>query len=176
MIRGRAQRFGADINTDYIIAAQHKAASLDIGTMAQHTFADIDAEFVERARPGDIVVADRNFGCGSSRETAVHVLIELGIGAVLAPSFARIYFRNAINSGLPVFECDTSAINQNDDIEVYLQRGFAFDHTRDLRLHITPLPPIMQAVLSAGGIVAYLAEHGDLVLPPDPDSAPGDLR
>jgi 3-isopropylmalate/(R)-2-methylmalate dehydratase small subunit len=174
-IRGRAQRFGDDVNTDYIIGAKHKAASLDIAVMARHTFEDIDPEFVARVRPGDVVVAGRNFGCGSSRETAVHVLKALGVAAVLAPSFARIYFRNAINSGLPVLECDTAAIQQDDDIEVDLVRNVAVDHTRGAELPITALPAVMRALLAAGGVQPYLAEHGDLVLPPDTPDRPGDV-
>jgi 3-isopropylmalate/(R)-2-methylmalate dehydratase small subunit len=164
---GTAQRFGDNVNTDYIIAAQHKAASLDIAEMARHTFADIDPDFVERVQPGDIVVAGANFGCGSSRETAVHVLKALGVQAVLARSFARIYFRNAINSGLPVLECDTTEIEQGDRLEVRLADGVVVNHTRDAQLRVTPLPPVMQAVLAAGGIPHYLRQHGDLVLPPD---------
>jgi 3-isopropylmalate/(R)-2-methylmalate dehydratase small subunit len=173
-IRGRAQRFGDDVNTDYIIGAKHKAASLDITEMARHTFEDIDPEFVTRVRAGDVVVAGRNFGCGSSRETAVHVLKELGVAAVLARSFARIYFRNAINSGLPVLECDTGAVEQDDDIEVDLVRNVAINHSRGDELPVTALPAVMRAVLAAGGVAAYLAEHGDLVLPPT--DAPGDAR
>jgi 3-isopropylmalate/(R)-2-methylmalate dehydratase small subunit len=164
-IRGRAHRFGDDVNTDVIIAAQHKAASLDLAEMARHTFEDIDPGFVERVRPGDVVVAGANFGCGSSRETAVHVLRELGIGAVLARSFARIFFRNAINLGLPVVECDTTQMAADDDVEVDLERGEAIDHTRGVRVSGTALPAVMRAVLSAGGMQPYLREHGDLVLP-----------
>lgn len=175
-IRGRAQRFGDNINTDYIIGAKHKAVSLDIAVMARHTFEDIDPDFTRRVRPGDVIVAGRNFGCGSSRETAVHVLKALGIAAVLAPSFARIYFRNAINSGLPVLECDTAAVEQDDDIEVDLARNVAINHSRGDELPVTALPEVMRAVLAAGGIKAYLAEHGDLVLPPTPTEAPGDVR
>jgi len=169
---GRAQRFGDDVNTDYIIAAQHKAASLDITEMAVHTFADIDPGFASRVRPGDVVVAGRNFGCGSSRETAVHVLVALGVRAVLATSFARIYFRNAINSGLPALECDTTLIEQGDEIEVDLARGVAVDHTRRLELPVTPLPPLMQAVLAEGGVASYLHKHGGLVLPDDSSTQP----
>ena len=163
---GKAQRFGDNVNTDYIIAAQHKAASLDVREMARHTFADIDPEFASRVRPGDVVVAGRNFGCGSSRETAVHVLRALGVSAVLAISFARIYFRNAVNSGLPVLECDTTDIQQGDEIEVDLARSVVINHTRGTELSVTQLPPVMRAVLAAGGVAPYLKRHGDLVLPP----------
>jgi 3-isopropylmalate/(R)-2-methylmalate dehydratase small subunit len=134
--------------------------------MAQYTLADIDPGFATRVCQGDVVVAGRNFGCGSSREAAVHVMKVLGVKAILAQSFARIYFRNAINSGLPVLECDTSGIRQGDEIEIDLVRGIAINLTRKQELLATPLPPVMQAVLAAGGISAYLKEHGDLVLPP----------
>lgn len=182
VLRGRVQRFGANVNTDYIIGAKHKAASLDIAEMAAHTFEDIDPGFATRVRPGDLVVAGPNFGCGSSRETAVHVLTALGVAAVLAPSFARIYFRNAINCGLPVLECDTTGIEQDDDVSVDLATGAAVDHTRGLTRTATTLPPVMRALVDAGGLGPYLARHGDLVLPTDSRSeftatdAPGDDR
>ena len=165
MMTGTAQRFGDDINTDYIIPAQYKASSLDLGEMARHTFADVDPEFVSRTQPGDILVAGRNFGCGSSRETAVHVLRASGISAVVASSFARIFFRNAINNGLVVAECDTDGIAQGDDVEVDLDLGTVRVRARDLCRRVEPLPAIMQALLASGGLGAYLREHGDLVLP-----------
>jgi 3-isopropylmalate/(R)-2-methylmalate dehydratase small subunit len=165
IIRGTAHRFGDDVNTDYIISAKHKAATIDVAEMARYAMADIDPGFASRARPGDIVVAGRNFGCGSSRETAVTVLLALGISAVLASSFARIFFRNAINLGLPALECDTSGIRSGDDIEVLLDRGAAVNRTRCAELAVTPLPPVMRALLAAGGLEPYLREHGDLVLP-----------
>jgi 3-isopropylmalate/(R)-2-methylmalate dehydratase small subunit len=165
IIRGTAHRFGDDVNTDYIISAKHKAATIDVAEMARYAMADIDPGFASRARPGDIVVAGRNFGCGSSRETAVTVLLALGISAVLASSFARIFFRNAINLGLPALECDTSGIRSGDEIEVLLDQGAAVNRTRCAELAVTPLPPVMRALLAAGGLEPYLREHGDLVLP-----------
>jgi 3-isopropylmalate/(R)-2-methylmalate dehydratase small subunit len=165
MISGRAQRFGSDINTDYIIAAQHKAASLDVSEMARHTFEDIDPDFVDRVQHGDVVVAGPNFGCGSSRETAPRVLLACGISAVLAPSFGRIFFRNAINVGLPVVECDTSGIEQDDVVEIDLQHGLVSDPGRGFERTARPLPDVMRALLTAGGLANYLRVHGDLVLP-----------
>jgi 3-isopropylmalate/(R)-2-methylmalate dehydratase small subunit len=165
IIRGTAHRFGDDVNTDYIISAKHKAATIDVSEMARYAMADIDPTFASRVQPGDIVVAGRNFGCGSSRETAVTVLLALGVSAVLASSFARIFFRNAINLGLPALECDTSGIKPGDDVEVLLDRAIAVDHTGSAELPVTPLPSVMQAVLAAGGLAPYLREHGDLVLP-----------
>ena len=165
MISGRVQRFGGNINTDYIIAAQHKAASLDVTEMARHTFEDIDPEFVGRVHSGDVVVADANFGCGSSRETAPRVLLACGISAVLAPSFGRIFFRNAINVGLPVIECDTAGFEQDDIVEIDLERGLVSNPGRGLERTARPLPDVMRALLSAGGLANYLRLHGDLVLP-----------
>ncbi|HEU5037747.1 MAG TPA: 3-isopropylmalate dehydratase small subunit [Nocardioides sp.] len=165
--QGKAQRFGSDINTDVIIAAQHKAASLDLAEMARHTFEDIDPGFVERVRPGDVVVADTNFGCGSSRETAARVLLACGISAVVAPSFGRIFFRNAINVGLPAIECDTSGIEQGDLIRVDLAEGHVSVPDRHITRPTTALPAVMRALLAAGGLAAYLHKHQDLVLPPD---------
>jgi 3-isopropylmalate/(R)-2-methylmalate dehydratase small subunit len=167
VLKGRAQRFGADVNTDYIIAAQYKAASLDLREMAKHTFEDIDPTFVERVRPGDILVADRNFGCGSSRETAAHVLLECGIAAVVAPSFARIFFRNAINLGLPALECETEGIAQGDVVEVDMANGSITVPERAITRDATRLPLVMQALLEAGGLASYLRVHKDLVLPGD---------
>lgn len=163
--RGRVQRFGGDINTDYIIAAQHKAASLDVRQMARHTFEDIDPGFADRVRAGDVVVADANFGCGSSRETAPRVLLTCGISAVVAPTYGRIFFRNAINVGLPVIECDTTGIEQDDIIEIDVQRGLVLVQERGLQRHASPLPDVMRALLDAGGLANYLRLHGDLVLP-----------
>lgn len=163
---GAVHKFGDDVNTDYIIAAQYKAASLDLAEMARHTFEDIDPEFVARVRPGDVVVAGRNFGCGSSRETAVHVLQRCGVSVVVAASFARIFFRNAVNNGLPVVECETILIEAGDDVEVDLSAGRVRVANRAIDREVAPLPPIMAALLSAGGLAPYVARHGDLILPP----------
>lgn len=167
MAEGTAQRFGSDINTDVIIAAQHKAASLDLAEMARHTFEDIDPGFVERVRPGDVLVADTNFGCGSSRETAARVLLACGISAVVAPSFGRIFFRNAINVGLPAIECDTSGIEQGDVVRLDLAQGRLAVRDRHIDRPTTALPAVMRALLEAGGLAAYLRLHQDLVLPAD---------
>jgi 3-isopropylmalate/(R)-2-methylmalate dehydratase small subunit len=164
-MRGRAHRFGDHINTDYIIAAQHKAASLDVAEMSRHTFEDIDPGFTSRVHPGDLVVAGANFGCGSSRETAAHVLAACGIAAVIAQSFARIFFRNAVNTGLPAVQTDTADIVSGDVLELDLDAGRLIVPERGLHRDITPLPPIMQAVLTAGGLAPYIRQHGDLVLP-----------
>ncbi len=165
LLRGKVHRFGDDVNTDYIIAAHAYVKALDIKQIAQHAFEDIDPDFVRRVRPGDVVVADRNFGCGSSRETAAHVLKAVGVSCVLAQSFARIFFRNAINIGLPLVECDTSRMRAGDELKVDLAAGLVRDLTQDFEVGIIPLPEVMVAVLEAGGVTEYVNKHGDLVLP-----------
>ena len=165
ILRGRVHRFGDDINTDYIIAEQHKSRSTDIREIARHTFEDIDPNFVHRVQPGDVLVGGRNFGCGSAREAAPHVIKIVGISCVVAQSFARFFFRNAINIGLPVAECDTSAIQDGDEVEADLERGVVRDVTRGLEIPTATLPSVMAAILQTGGIAGYLKTHGDLVLP-----------
>lgn len=162
-LHGKVHRFGDDVNTDVIIAAQHKASSLSIDAMARHTFEDVDPGFADRVQPGDLVVAGRNFGCGSSRETAPRVLLACGVAAVVAESFARIFFRNAINGGLPVAECDTSGIAAGADVTLDLDAGSLLVGAE--QRPVAPLPAVMRAVLASGGMAAYLREHGDLVLP-----------
>lgn len=163
--QGRALRFGNDINTDYIIADHYKSRSTDINEMARFAFADFAPDFVKQVRPGDILVAGRNFGCGSAREAAPHVLKAVGISCVVASSFARIFFRNAINIGLPIVECDSAAIEDGDELLVDVEHGVVHDLTRQLKISVDPLPVIMTEILQAGGIAGYLKLHGDLVLP-----------
>ena len=165
-LQGKAIIFGDDINTDYIIADHYKMRSTDIREIARYAFADYDPEFMKRMRPGDILVAGRNFGCGSAREAAPHVLKVSGISCVLATSFARIFFRNAVNIGLPIMECDTSAIKEGDDLVVDVKSGSVEDRTQGTRITAVPVTGIMAAILDAGGIAGYLRLHGDLVLPP----------
>jgi 3-isopropylmalate/(R)-2-methylmalate dehydratase small subunit len=159
-IAGRAHRFGDDINTDYIIASKYKTTSLDPAELTRHLMEDIDPGFAQRIRPGDIIVAGRNFGCGSSREGAPVVIKAAGIGAVVAQSFARIFFRNAINIGLPVFICDTAAINTGDDLELDLEAGTGRDATTGALITAAPLPRAMINVVRDGGLAAHIRKHG----------------
>jgi 3-isopropylmalate/(R)-2-methylmalate dehydratase small subunit len=165
ILHGKAIRFGDDINTDYIIAEHYKSRSTDIKEIARYAFADYAPDFIQRVRQDDVLVAGRNFGCGSAREAAPHVLKVAGISCVVATSFARIFFRNAINIGLPVVECDTASIQEGDQLSVDVEGGVVDDVTRALRITAAPLPGIMTAILQAGGIAGYLKRHGDLVLP-----------
>jgi len=164
VLRGKAHKFGDDVNTDYIISGKYKFKTLDMRELAKHVFEDIDPDFVRRLKPGDFVVAGRNFGCGSSREQAPLALKEAGVGAVLAKSFARIFFRNAINTGLPAVECDTEEIEGGDELEVDLERGVVRNLTKGKDIPIRPLPKVMLRILRDGGLVEHIKKHGDFAL------------
>lgn len=159
---GRAFRFADNVNTDYIISGKYKFKTLDMNELARHLMEDIRPGFYEEIQKGDFIVAGENFGSGSSREQAPLVIKAAGIGAVIAQSFARIFFRNAINVGLPVVECDTSRIEEGDELQVDLEKGWVYDITKDLRIPSTPLPPIMVRILNDGGLAEHIKKHGGL--------------
>jgi len=161
-ISGKAVVFGDDVNTDVIIPSKY-LTSLDPEELAKHAMEGLDPEFAEKAKDGVILVAGRNFGCGSSREQAPLVLKHLGIAAVIARSFARIFYRNAINIGLPVVECeDADDIQQGDMLEVNLQEGYVKNITRGKVYKVKPLPSELWEILSEGGLVNYVKKHGRL--------------
>ncbi len=160
LLAGKAHTFGDDINTDYIISGKYKFKTLDMAELARHVMEDLDPNFYTKITPGDFIVAGRNFGCGSSREQAPLAIKHAGISAVIARSFARIFYRNAINTGLPVVECDTSTIGPGDRLEVDLAAGMLYNRTRGLELKITPLPPVMLKILNDGGLAAHFRKHG----------------
>ncbi len=164
-LSGKAHRFGDDINTDLIISGKHKFKSLDIKDMSRHLMEDLDPGFSKKIAPGDYIVAGRNFGCGSSREQAPLVIKAAGISAVIAQSFARIFFRNAINVGLPVIECeDACRIEPGDVLEVDLDKGLVLDKTKNLKLAVKPLPKVMIKILQDGGLTAHFRKHGGFAL------------
>ncbi|NLG11381.1 MAG: 3-isopropylmalate dehydratase, partial [Coriobacteriaceae bacterium] len=156
-IKAKAFRFGDDINTDYIISGKYKFKSNDMNEMAHHAMEELDPNYYERVSlQGGILVAGTNFGCGSSREQAPLVLIHSNTKAVLAKTFARIFFRNAINVGLPVLQCDTSSIGEADELEVDLVGGEVRDLTTGAAVPFVPLPPVMVTILGDGGLVAHV--------------------
>ncbi len=167
VIRGRAHRFGDDINTDYIISGRHKFKTLDMDELACHVMEDLDPGFYERCQEGDFIVAGKNFGCGSSREQAPLALKHAGVAGVLAESFARIYFRNSINNGLLALVCDTSQIKDGDELEIDVEEGIIRDMTFGLEVKSSPLPKVMLDILEEGGLVEYMKKHGRLSLEPD---------
>jgi len=161
-IKGRARHLGDDVNTDYIISLTRKRDSLDEQVLARYLLETLDPQFAASVRPGDILVAGRNFGCGSAMEIAVTVILAAGIRAVVAESFARTFYRNAINNGLLPVECDTSGIVEGDAITVRLADDLVeVANVRSGTLTAArPLPPFMQEIQSLGGLVQYLRSHG----------------
>ncbi len=160
-LRGRAHRLGDDVNTDLIISGRYKFKTLDDKELAKHVMEDLDPEFYSKISRGDFIVAGRNFGCGSSREQAPLAIKYAGISAVIAKSFARIFFRNSINIGLPVIECmEAGEINQGDDLEVDLRRGIVFDKAKNLEMRVKPLPGVMLKILEEGGLTAHFRKYG----------------
>lgn len=158
--KGTGHKFGDDINTDYIISGKYKFKTLDMSELAKHVMEDIDPEFSQKVRPGDFIVAGKNFGCGSSREQAPRALLAAGIRGVLAQSFARIFFRNAINCGLVVLECDTSTIQDKEELEIDLAAGKVFNLTQGTTIEARPLPQVMIDILREGGLVSYFKKYG----------------
>jgi 3-isopropylmalate/(R)-2-methylmalate dehydratase small subunit len=163
-VHGRARALGDDVNTDYIISSSRKRATIDPKQLAPYLLEGISPEFAASVRPGDVLVAGRNFGCGSAMEVAVTVIQAAGIGAVVARSFARSFFRNAINNGLLVVECDTASFQEGDDVTIQVTDGEVRVHneTRDVTVAGASLPPIVQELIRSGGLVPYLAARGSL--------------
>ena len=160
-ITARAFKFGDDINTDYIISGKHKFKSVDMAAMSRYAMEELDPEYFDKVSPeGGFLVAGTNFGMGSSREQAPLVLIGSNTKAVLAKSFARIFFRNAINTGLPVVECNTDLIDDGDVLELDLVAGVLRDVTKGIDIAIKPLPPVMAQLLDDGGLVEHFKKHG----------------
>jgi len=156
---GQAHVYGDDINTDLIIAGKY-TKTLHMQDLADHCLEDLDPEFVKKVKTGDWVVAGRNFGCGSSREQAPLALKHCGVSGILAKSFARIFYRNAINVGLPLIVCDTSRIADGDSLTVDMTAGEVIINGQ-ITIPCDKLSPIMQQILADGGLVPYLKQRGD---------------
>lgn len=159
-MKGRVFKYGDDINTDVIFPGKYTYTITDPKEMAQHALEDLDSDFVKTVKKGDIVVAGKYFGCGSSREQAVTCLKEAGISVVIAQSFARIYYRNCINSGLPplVLE-DTSEINTGDELEVTIETGEITNITSGNHYKVKPLPPFVMEIINDGGLIPHLKKE-----------------
>jgi len=162
-IKGSSIKLGDNINTDLIISGRYKFAITDIKELSRHIMEDIDPAFHTKIIPGQsIITAGKNFGMGSSREQAPLVIKEAGIVAVLALDFARIFYRNAFNIGLPLIETDTDKIDESDSLDIDLDKGMVKNLTKNLELKVKPLPLFMQELLREGGIVNYFKKHGKL--------------
>ena len=149
-----------NVNTDYVISGRYKFKIQDPKELAKHIFEDIDPEFAARVTKGDVLVAGENFGCGSSREQAPQALKTAGFHAVLAKSFARIFYRNAFNIGLLLVEFDTDFIDDGDEIELDIVKSKVKDVVKGLAFDIKPVPPVMKKLLDDGGVVEHFRKHG----------------
>jgi 3-isopropylmalate/(R)-2-methylmalate dehydratase small subunit len=157
---GKVFKYGDNVDTDVIIPARYLNSS-DPAELAQHCMEDIDKEFVKKVQKGDIIVADKNFGCGSSREHAPIAIKAAGVSCVIAATFARIFYRNAINIGLPIIECPEAAedIEAGDDVKVDFDTGIIADVTKGRQYRGQAFPPFMQKIITAGGLVNYINEQ-----------------
>lgn len=162
-LEGKVRLLGDDVNTDYIISSSRKKETLDPDVLKRYLFEALDPSFAASVAPGDLLVAGRNFGCGSAMEVAVTVVLAAEIRAVLAASFSRTYYRNAINNGLIPIECDTAGIHEGDELRVVLDDAgiTVTDLTLGNALPGLPLPDIMLEILSSGGLVPYFRVHHD---------------
>ncbi len=160
MLKGKVFKYGANVDTDAIIPARYLNTS-DAVELAKHTMEDIDRDFVKKAAPGDIIVATTNFGCGSSREHAPLVIKTSGISCVIAKSFARIFFRNSINIGLPLLESEEAVdgINAGDTVAVDLEKGIIHNISTGAQFTAKPYPDFMSMLIQAGGLIEYTKEQ-----------------
>lgn len=156
-VNGIVHKYGDNVDTDVIIPARYLNSS-DPKELAKNCMEDIDKDFVNRVKPGDIMVANKNFGCGSSREHAPIAIKASGISCVIAETFARIFFRNSINIGLPIIECPEAAkaIEMGDEVEVDFDTGVITDKTKNLTFKGQAFPPFMQKIIKAEGLVNYI--------------------
>ncbi|MBP7055520.1 MAG: 3-isopropylmalate dehydratase small subunit [Candidatus Omnitrophica bacterium] len=149
-----------NINTDYVISGRYKFKIQDPTELAKHIFEDIDPAFAAKVKKGDVLVAGENFGCGSSREQAPQALKWAGFKAVVAKSFARIFYRNAFNIGLPLIECNTDFIDDGDEIELDIDNARISNRSKGLKLDVKPLPTVMRRLLEDGGVVEHFKKYG----------------
>ncbi len=159
---GSVFKYGDNVDTDVIIPARYLNTP-DMQELAKHCMEDIDAGFAQRVKPGDILVAGKNFGCGSSREHAPASIKAAGIACVIAATFARIFYRNALNIGLPILECPAAAqaIRAGDKVEVDFETGVITDATSGDKFQAEPFPPFMQDLIAAGGLGAYMQRRAE---------------
>ena len=160
MLSGKAFKFGDDISTDHICPGRYFHLRSNLPELARHAMEDADPDFACRVSPGDFIVGGKNFGLGSSREHAPVVIKMCGVSAVLARSVARIFFRNAINVGLPVLLCDTDKIGEGDELEVDLAAGRVRNLSSGDELAVAKFPDVMLGILEAGGLIPYIKKHG----------------
>jgi len=164
ILKGKAFKFGDNVSTDLIIPGRYAHLRSDLPQLAKHVMEDADPTFVEKVKPGDFIIAGKNFGLGSSREHAPLVIKMVGVSAILAKSVARIFSRNAVNQGLPVLICDTDKIDAGDEMEVNLANGVVTDLTKGIQLSFSKIPQVMLDILKEGGLIPYISKYGDFKL------------
>jgi len=160
VLKGRVFKFGDGISTDHIIPGRFAHLRSNLPELAKHVLEDADPAFAAKVKPGDFIAAGSNFGLGSSREHAPLIIKMAGVNAILAKSVARIFFRNAINLGLPVLICDTDKINDGDELEVDLTAGTVKDITNGNQLTFAKIPEVMLHILDDGGLIPYIKKRG----------------
>jgi len=163
-LKGKVWKFGDNISTDHIAPGRLFHLRTNLPELAKHVLEDADPEFASKMSAGDFVVGGGNFGLGSSREHAPRIIKLAGVSAVLAKSFARIFFRNAINVGLPALACDTDKIESGDELEVDLEAGIVNNNTKKIQVEFAPLPPAMVRILADGGLVEHFKKNGRLAV------------
>jgi len=164
VLKGKAIKLGDNISTDDIIPGRFAHLRSNLPELARHVLEDAAPEFASRVKSDDFLIAGKNFGLGSSREHASVVIKMSGVGAILAKSAARIFFRNAINQGLPVLFCDTDKIGDGDELEINLTGGKIVNLTSGITLSCSKMPPIMSAILKEGGLIQYIQKHKGFVI------------
>ena len=164
MLRGKAFKFGDGVSTDHIIPGRFAHLRSNLPELVKHVLEDADSTFASRVKEGDFIVAGNNFGLGSSREHAPLVIKMAGVRAILAKSVARIFFRNAVNLGLPVLICNADGISDGDELEVDLAVGNAQDITSGEQFTFGRIPEIMLRILDEGGLIPYIQKYGDFRL------------
>jgi 3-isopropylmalate/(R)-2-methylmalate dehydratase small subunit len=162
MLTGKAHKFGDSISTDHIIPGRYASLRSNLPELAKHVLEDADVNFAKKVKPGDFIVGGSNFGLGSSREHAPLVIKLAGVKAILARSVARIFFRNAINLGLPVLICDTDKIKDGDELEIDLTAGTVKDKTNGAVLTTGKIPDVMLKILNEGGLIDYIKKYNDI--------------
>jgi 3-isopropylmalate/(R)-2-methylmalate dehydratase small subunit len=176
-LKGKAHKYGSNVDTDVIIPARYLNTS-DPDELASHCMEDLDPDFLQKARPGDVIVAEENFGCGSSREHAPLAIKTAGISCVIAKTFARIFYRNSINIGLPILQCPEAVdgIRAGDEVEVDTASGQITNLTTGKSFQAMPFPDFMQKLIASGGLIAYARERISSGLGPACDRSTGCCR
>ena len=161
ILKGKVWKFGDDISTDHIAPGRLFHLRTNLPELAKHVLEDADPDFAKKVKPGDIIAGGKNFGLGSSREHAPRIIKISGVACILAKSFARIFYRNAINVGLPVLEVDTDRIDEGEELEINLNTGKIKNLTKNEELTASPIPPFMLKIIEDSGIEEHIKKYGD---------------